>query len=483
MVNPSTCGTKTIRAEFFSWADPTTPHVVDSNYEIANKPDGSPCVNSLADRPFSPTMEAGTESPGAGRFSPFGFRTTRSDDDQEFSRISTKVPDGLAAKLAGVTRCPETGIAQALSRETTAGDGALEQSDPSCPASSEIGTTQVGSGVGATLSWVGGKVYLAGPYEGAPMSLVVISPAVVGPYDLGVITVRTALHVDRETVQVQAVSDPFPQIFQGIPVRIRDIRLNLDKPNFTYNPTSCAEKQVEGKITGTGGNLLSTADDSTANLTERFQAADCASLGFKPKLYFRLFGGTHRGAHPKLRAVVKPRAGDANIAGASVALPHSEFLDQGHIKTVCTRVQFAANACPRGAIYGYARATTPILEEPVAGPVYLRSSSHKLPDLVAVLRGPSSRPIEVDLDGRIDSIHGGIRNTFEVVPDAPVSSFVLTMQGGKKGLLQNSTNICAKAFRATAKFSGQNGRRVTLHPKMKAACGKAKRNRRSHRHR
>ena len=481
LVNPSTCGTKTIRAEFFSWADPTTPHVVDNNYAIANKPDGSPCVNSLGDRPFNPTMEGGTESPTAGSYPPFAFRTTRSDDDQEFSQISTTVPEGLAAKLAGVESCPETGIAQALSRETTAGDGALEESDPSCPASSQIGTTQVGTGVGSVLSWVPGKVYLAGPYKGAPMSMVAISPAKVGPYDLGVITVRTALNVDRETAQVQAVTDAFPQIFQGIPVRIRDIRLNLDRSNFTYNPTSCAEKQIDGQITGTGGNLLSTADDSTADLSERFQAADCASLGFKPKLYFRLYGGTHRGAHPKLRAVVKPRAGDANIAGASVALPHSEFLDQGHIKTVCTRVQFAADACPAGSIYGHVQATTPILEEPLQGPVYLRSSSHKLPDLVAVLKGPSSRPIEVDLDGRIDSVNGGIRNTFEVVPDAPVSSFVLTMQGGKKGLLQNSTNICAKAFRSTAKFSAQNGRAITLHPKMKAACGKkAKRTHRRH---
>ena len=480
LVNPSTCGTKTIRAEFFSWADPTTPHVVDSNYDVSTKPDGSPCVNSLGERPFNPTMEGGTESPTAGSYSPFGFRTTRSDDDQEFSQISTTVPEGLAAKLAGVASCPESGIAQALSRETTAGAGAQEESDPSCPASSEIGTTQVGAGVGVPLSWVPGKVYLAGPYKGAPISMVVISPAKVGPYDLGVITVRTALNVNRETAQVQAVTDAFPQIFQGIPVRIRDIRLNLDRSNFTYNPTSCAEKQIEGHITGTGGNLLSTADDTGADLAERFQAADCASLGFKPKLYFRLFGGTHRGAHPKFRAVLKARAGDANIAGASVALPHSEFLDQGHIRTVCTRVQFAADACPPGSIYGHVQATTPILEEPLQGPVYLRSSSHKLPDLVAVLKGPSSRPIEVDLNGRIDSVRGGIRSTFEVVPDAPVSSFVLTMKGGKKGLLQNSTNICAKAYRATAKFQAQNGRRITLHPKMKAACGKAKRSHRRH---
>jgi hypothetical protein len=478
LVNPTTCGTKTIRAEFSSWADPQTPHVVDSNYEITNKPDGSPCVQNLAQRPFKPEMQAGTVSPSAGKYSPFAFRITRSDDDQEFSQIGVTLPEGLAAKFAGVGICSDAGIAQALSRETTAGAAALEQSDPSCPASSEIGSTIVGTGVGVPLSWVPGKIYLAGPYKGAPMSMVVISPAKVGPYDLGVITVRTALRIDPVTAQATATSDPFPQIFQGIPVRVRDIRLSVDRPNFTLNPTSCAPKRIDAHVTGTGGILATTADDSGIDLAERFQAADCASLGFAPKLFFRLFGGTHRGAHPKFKATLKARSGGANIAGASVALPHSEFLDQAHIKTVCTRVQFAQGECPPGSVYGFAKAITPLFDEPLQGPVYLRSSSHQLPDLVAVLRGPASRPVQVELAGRIDSVNGGIRNTFDVVPDAPVTQFTLTMQGGKKGLLQNSTDICAKAYRATAKFTAQNGKRLTLRPKMQSACGKALRKKR-----
>ena len=220
LVNPTTCGTKTIRAEFFSWADPTTPHVVNSSYDITNKPDGSPCVGNLAQRPFKPQMNAGTLSPSAGSYSPFAFRTTRTDDDQEYSQIGVKLPQGLAAKFAGVGICSDAAVAQALSRETIAGDGALEESDPSCPASAQIGTTEVGTGVGVPLTYVPGKVYLAGPYKGAPMSMVVISPAKVGPYDLGVITVRTAIQINPETAQGEAISDPFPQIFQGIPVRI-----------------------------------------------------------------------------------------------------------------------------------------------------------------------------------------------------------------------------------------------------------------------
>lgn len=471
LVEPSTCGQKTIEAEFFSWQDPGTAHVVDSSYDITQKPDGSPCVNDLGERPFRPSFEGGTTSNTAGRYSPFVFRLSRNDDDQEFSQVGVTLPEGLAAKFAGVAMCSDADILEAEGR-TEAGEGALEQLQPSCPASSQIGKTEVGAGVGVPLTWVPGNVYLAGPYRGAPLSIVVVSPAVVGPFDLGVIAVRTALSVDPETAQGTAASDPLPQIFQGIPVRIRDIRLNLDRPGFALNPTSCAEKQIDAHVTGTGGDVHSVADDSAADVSARFQAADCASLGFKPKLNFRLFGGTHRGAFPKLKAVATfPKKGAyANTAAARVTLPSSEFIENAHFNTICTRVQFAARECPAGSVYGHAVAKTPLFDTPLGGPVYLRSSSHKLPDVVAVLRGPAAQPVEVDLVGKVDSVHGGIRNTFSVVPDAPVERFTITLLGGKKGLFVNSRNICAKTYRASAAFTAQNGRRLTLHPALRASC-------------
>lgn len=472
LVEPATCGTKTIHAEFTSWQAPSDPQPVDSSYEITQKPDGSPCVNSLAERPFGPHLQAGTLNNAGGTYSPFLMRLTRSDDDQELSRLDLDLPPGLAAKFAGVGLCSDAGIARAEQRDA-AGDGVLEQRDPSCPASSLVGATNVGAGVGVPLTYVPGSVYLAGPYKGAPLSLVVISPAVVGPFDLGVIAVRTALHIDPTTASGSAVSDAFPQIFQGIPVRIRDLRLDLSRRGFTLNPTSCAEKRIAAHVAGAGGDTASLADDTTVDLFERFQAADCAHLGFRPRLSFSLSGGLARGTHPKLRAVVTyPRRGAyANVARASVVLPDSEFLAQDHIRTICTRVQFAAERCPARSIYGHAVAKTPLFDEPLKGPVYLRSSSHQLPDLVAVLRGPAAEPVEIDLEGRIDSIDGGIRNTFEVVPDAPVSRFVLTMQGGKKSLLENSKNLCRSTARATAHFLAHNGRQLTLHPRMRVMCG------------
>jgi hypothetical protein len=470
LVNPPTCGTHVIAVELFSYAQPGDPVDASSTYSLEEGPGGGPCLGSLSQRPFEPSLIAGTVNPVAGAFSPLAVRVTRTDADQEISTAEGTAPAGLAASLRGVGRCSDAKIAAAAARSHP-GDGALEQASPSCPAGSRIGTVETGAGAGPSPIYVPGKVYLAGPYEGAPLSGVAIVPAIAGPTDLGVIVVRSPAYVDPDTAQISLKTDPLPQIVNGVLIRVREVRIHLDRPGFTLNPTSCAPSSIDA--------TLHSSEGKSKALSNRFQVGDCGHLGFKPRVTLKLRGGTRRGAHPSLRAVVRPREGDANIARAAVTLPHSAFLDQGHIRTICTRVQFNAGGgngerCPRAAIYGRARAFTPLLDEPLEGPVFLRSSSHKLPDLVVALHGPPSLPIDVNLDGRVDSAHGGIRNTFEAVPDAPVSKFVLAMQGGKKGLIVNSTDLCAGKHRANVRLDGHNGKQATLKPLMRAQCGKSK---------
>ena len=185
-------------------------------------------------------------------------------------------------------------------------------------------------------------------------------------------------------------------------------------------------------------NPANPASWSSYAVSAPFQATDCNKLGFKPKLNVRIKGGTTRAKNPQLRAIVKARAGDANIARTALTLPHSLFLDQGHIKTVCTRVQLAAKRMPEGSIYGHAEASSPLLKQKLKGPVYLVSSKHKLPDLLADLNGQ----INIQLDGVISSKHGGLKTVFNNTPDVPLKTFILNMQGGKKSLLQNSANLC-----------------------------------------
>jgi hypothetical protein len=441
LATPSACGTYESLFDFMPWsggADTAgqAPMTFDSHCNTGG---------------FAPQLSAGSTNPAAGRFSSFVTNLTGEAGEQNLSSLSIDLPEGVLAKLAGVGVCPEAQVA-------TAG----------CPASSRVGTTTVATGPGPSPLWIPqpGKeptaVYLAGPYKGGPYSLVVKTPAQAGPFDLGTVVVRAAIHVDPETAQVSVDSDPVPQFLEGIPVTYRTVHIDVDRPGFTLNPTSCARMQVRGTAVSASG--------ARAALASPFQVGGCSSLAFRPRLRLRLKGGTARSAHPALRAVLTMPEGGANIARTSVALPHSEFLDQAHIRTICTRVQFAANACPAGAVYGRARALTPLLDEPLEGPVYLRSSSHELPDLVADLAGQ----IHVVLVGRIDSVKGGIRTSFEAVPDAPVSKFVLNMQGGKKGLLVNSTSLCARRNRAKARFDGQNGKVVRLRPLLADRCRKKK---------
>jgi len=458
---PANCGTYTTGAALTPYSQPTTPFLRQGSFSIDQGPGGG-CAT-----PNAPSLDAGSVTPIAGAVTPTVVSLSRPDGSQEFSKVSLTLPPGLTGKLAGVGQCSDAALAAAAAKS-----GRQEQAAPSCPANSHIGKVYVAAGSGPAPYNTTADAYLTGPYKGAPLSMAVIAPAVAGPFDLGTVVVRVALQVNPQTTQIEASSDEFPRILAGIPLDVRSVRMVLDRPDFTRNGTSCDPSAFNGTLTSTLGQ--------SAPLSERFQLAECSSLSFKPKLGIRLFGSTGRGGHPALRGVVQMPQGGANIAKASVALPHSEFLDQAHIGTVCTRVQFAqgdgnGSACPPASVYGKALAESPLVDYPLTGPAILRSSSHKLPDLVIALHGPPSQPVKADVVGRIDSVNGGIRTTFEGVPDLPVSKFVLSMKGGKKGLLQNSTDICQGTHKATAEFTGQNAKTAELAPELRnGKCGPAK---------
>jgi hypothetical protein len=450
------CGNFPTEGEWTPWSAPESgpPAQTSDSFDVSSN-----CASSPGARPFAPSFEAGTTANNAGGYNPLVIKIGRKDGEQELTSLNFTLPKGLIGKLAGIPYCGDDAIAAAEHKS-----GKDEQSNPSCPAASQVGTVDTSAGVGSEPFHVGGKLYLAGPYKGAPVSSVVITPALAGPFDLGNVVVRAPLYIDHETAELTAKSDAIPTILRGIPLKVRSVDINVDRPGFIVNPTNCKPMTAAGSFGGGSG--------ATAKASTRFQVAGCKNLQFAPKLKIQLKGKTKRAGNPALTAILTQPLGQANIGSVSVALPHSEFLEQGHIRTNCTRVQFAAEQCPKGSIYGHAEAISPLLDQPLTGPVYLRSSNHKLPDLVAALKGPASQPIEIDLDGRIDSIHGGIRTTFETVPDAPVSKFVLRMQGGKKSLLVNSTNICKGKHKARVEMVGQNGKEHNFSQLVEPKCGK-----------
>ena len=494
LVTPPGCGSFQTVARFTPWsaADPDNPapsEVVErtATFTIERGVTGGACPSGPA--PFAPGFEASSVNDQAGAYTPFQMRLTRNDGEQDMGRFSFKLPPGVVPRLAGIPYCSEADIAQAQSRQGPHG-GQEEKDSPSCPAASQIGRTEAGAGVGNQLTYVPGALYLAGPYHGDPISAVSITPAVAGPFDAGTVVVREALRLNPVTHIGEvdgAASDPIPHILKGIPLNLRDLRVYADKDRFTLNATSCDPFEASATIWG-DGTALEPLSPSPVTLSSRYQAAGCASLGFKPKLNLKLKGGTRRGAFPALRAAYVPRKhNQANLSRLALTFPHSEFIEQGHFRTICTRVQFAAGGgfgekCPKGSIYGHAKAWTPLLDEPLQGPVYLRSSNHNLPDAVLALHGL----VDIEVATRIDSVHGRLRAIVADVPDAPVSRAVVRMQGGQKGLFVNSRNLCHKAGRNRARVDakGQNNRRRLFKPLMRApGCAKAKHRRhRHHRH-
>jgi len=463
LASPPACGSFNTSIDLSAWRDPSLTRHTDSASTIAAGVGGGPCPSGLA--PFTPTALAGSLNSNAGSYSPFYLRLARTDVEQEITHYSATFPKGLLGKIANIPYCPEAAIEAAKSRS-----GVAERDNPSCPAASLIGHTYSGYGLGAVLSYAPGNLYLAGPYNGSPFSVVAIDSALVGPFDLGVVIVRSAVKVDPQTTQVSidsAGSDPIPHIIDGIPIHLRDVRVYIDRPGFALNPTSCARFSVASTLSGSGAVFSNPADDTSANAIYNYQAFNCTSLAFKPKLALKLKGGTKRGDKPSLRVTYRPRPGDANLASAQVTLPPTLFLAQSHIQTVCTRAQFAREACPAGSIYGKATAYTPLLDAPLSGPAYLRSSGNVLPDLVFALRG---RGIHVDLAGKIDSVKGGLRGRFEGLPDAPVSKFVLKMNGGRRSIVEVAANLCTEEQLATVRLVGQSNQGLKGRPAVKAEC-------------
>ncbi|HST68083.1 MAG TPA: hypothetical protein VLI94_00305 [Solirubrobacterales bacterium] len=450
LVTPSQCGTYQSHYEFAPWSGrPAT--VGDAPMQI---------TTGCNKGGFSPRLSAGTLDSRAGEFSPFAMTLTRSDGEANPRELAVHLPQGLLAKLAGVPLCPD----------------ALAPSGD-CPAGSQVGRLTAATGVGGAPLWVPqpGKeptaVYLAGPYKGAPYSVVSKVPAQAGPFDLGTVVNRAGIYVDPNNATATIKTDPLPQILEGVPIAYRTIHVSVDRPNFTLNPTDCQAKEIRATLTATNGQ--------TASPTAGFQATNCAKLPYAPKLRLALKGSTRRTGHPAVRAVLTQKPGQANTAKATVLMPTSEFIDQDHINNPCTRVQFAAEDCPPLSVLGSATATTPLLDQPLKGRVYFRSNGgeRELPDIVADLRGP----LRIVLVGFVDSVPvkgtelSRLRTRFQNVPDAPVTKFTMNLFGGKKkGLLENSRNLCKTNRRAELILTGQNGLVQRTKPRIATSCGKEK---------
>jgi uncharacterized repeat protein (TIGR01451 family) len=439
LATPASCEPQTTESDMYSWAQPDATVHRATTFTLTSGPEGTPCVST---QPFNPGFDAGVQSVQAGGFTPFLATFTRKDADQPMQRVSVKMPEGLLGSLVGLPLCPEG--------QANAG---------TCSPASEIGTVTAGAGAGPTPFYVtGGKVFMTGPYEGAPFGLSVVVPAKAGPFDLGVVVVRAKVEVDIHTAQLTVTTDPLPQIVDGVPVNLRLVNVTVNRPNFTYNPTDCEPTTVTGSMTGGQG--------ATAVRSDHFQVTNCGALKFQPRFTVRVSGKPSRKDGESLDAKLTyprtPQGTEANIAKVKVSLPKQLPSRLTTLQKACAAETFDANpaACPSASRVGSATAVTPVLPVPLSGPVYFVShGGQAFPDLVVVLQGYG---VTVDLVGTTFISKAGITSTtFKQVPDVPVGSFELKLPQGPYSALAANGNLCKGKLNMPTAFVAQDG--ATIH--------------------
>jgi hypothetical protein len=444
VATPDSCGSFSATTALTSWSsgDAATPH---DTFAISSN-----CAGG-----FSPSFRAGVVNPTAGGSSTFTLQVNRADGQQHIRSVTTTLPRGILADVGSVPLCADS--------DAAAG---------SCPAGSQVGTTDVAAGPGSDPFHVPGKVFLTGPYKGGPYGLSIVTRAIAGPFDLGTVVVRAAIKVDPIDAHVTAISDDVPNILDvkgddgdvnGFPLRVRSIAVAMDRPGFMINPTSCDPKSITG--------TLGSWEGSTAPVSSRFQVGNCAALPVDPKLSIALTGKgqTTDDKHPGVDATVTQKPGQANLKKVTVTLPLSLALDPDNAQALCefTDGSKVDPTCPATSIVGQATATTPILNGPLTGPVYFVKNIRidpksgrqikTLPKLVIPLTGPNG--VRLNLTGTSNVVDDHLVNTFDQIPDAPVSSFKLDIDGGKHGILVVSgTDICKSTQIATREVDGQNGK-------------------------
>lgn len=454
---PASCGGYVTSASLAPWSG-NEPSQVDSEFDITSGPDGKPCQGQPH---FQPSQTAGTSSVLAGAFSPFTTTISREDGEQNLKEVSLLMPPGLSGSLTGIPLCPEA----------LANAGA-------CSPESLIGDTTVSVGLGGSPYTVtGGKVYLTGPYEGAPFGLSIVVPADAGPFHLGDVVVRAKIEVNPHTAQLTVATDasgPYaiPQMIDGIPLQIKHVNVAIDRQRFTFNPTNCSPLEIAGSMSGSEG--------APATVSVPFRVTNCASLKFAPTLTVATSGRTSRERGASLTAKLTYPAGsqgvDANIAQVKVQLPKRLPSRLKTLQKACLAAQFQANPadCPKASVVGYAKAITPILPVALEGPAYFVShGGEAFPSLIVVLQGYG---VTVDIVGTTFISEKGITSaTFASVPDVPVSSFELTLPEGKFSALGAVGGLCGRNLRMPTTFVAQDG--VELHRSIGIAvtgCSKKK---------
>jgi hypothetical protein len=486
---PALCGAYTTTGTFTPWSGGATTES-SSTFDITSGPNGGPCEDPL---PFSPYLTAGPTSIQAGGFTPFTMTMSREDGNQSLQAISLRMPPGLSGLLSSVKLC-----------------GEAQADQGTCGPESEIGETTVSVGLGGDpFSVKGGKVFITGPYDGAPFGLSIVNPAKAGPFNLGIVVVRAKIEVDPITSALTVTSDstgPYkiPTILDGIPLQIKHVNVTINRPGFTFNPSSCEPMSIGAKLTSDEG--------ATSNLSVLMQVTNCAILGFKPSLAVSASSKSSRADGTSVTFKISYPSGamgkEAWLAKAKFDIPKQLPARLTTLQKACTVAVFNANpaACPPASKIGTAVVHTQLLPVPLEGPViFVSNGGAKFPEAVLVLSGDN---VNVDVHGEtfINEKTGVTSATFSTIPGVPFENVTVTLPAGPYSEFTATSDLCnvtstvsvkkkvrirskghtktvtrkvkqtvAGTLQMPTEFTGQNGAEVHVNtPITVSGCGKAK---------
>ena len=470
LANPQTCGGATTSADLTPWStsglgglsgtEPIagTPDAFpSSSFNVDWDGHGGACPGSL---PFAPAFSAGMASTAAGVYSPLTVQFSREDREQDLAGITVHTPVGVLANLSSIPLCGEP-----------------QASQGTCAAASQIGSTSAAVGPGGHPFWItDGRVYLTTSYNGAPFGLSIVVPADAGPFHLGNVVVRASIAIDPHTAAITVTSDPLPQIWDGVPLRLRTVNVDVNRPEFMFNATSCAQQQLTAAITGAPPVNNPGEPAKSSSVSSAYEVGGCAGLAFKPVFTAATQAKTSRAGGASLSVRVAQTHGEADIHSVRVELPKLLPSRLTTLQKACTEAQFNTNpaGCPAASVVGTAVADTPVLPVALVGPAYFVShGGAKFPELIIVLQGDG---VTIDLAGETFISKAGVTSsTFNAVPDAPISSFELSLPTGPHSALAANADLCTSKLAMPTTITGQNGAVLTQATKIAVTgCGASK---------
>jgi hypothetical protein len=434
LANPLSCGAIAPAVAITPYGGEPAKAAGTTGFTVDGNGAGGPCP-----LPFSLVQSLTPQSPAnAGGYDAASFGLARASGQQYLSKISTTLPPGLIGAIPSVPLCPEA--------EANAG---------TCAATSQIGTVTVAAGAGSEPYVFTGRAYLTGPYAGAPYGLSVVVPAVAGPYDLGEVVTRAGITVGLYSGRI-TVTTTLPSIVGGVPLRLQSLNVSVNRPNFLFNPTSCAPLATESVLTSTFS--------ASQSLSSPFQVGDCGALAFKPTVSASSSAHTSKLGGASLEIKVGEVAHQADIQEMQLQLPPQLVARLTTLQKACLAAEFETGpppgTCKSTARVGTATVKTPVLPDPLKGDAYFVShGAASFPDLDLVLQGDG---VEVVLVGHTHIARSSITtSTFESLPDVPISSAVVSLPTGSSSAVTANGALCGANLIAPTTIIAQSGAKVT----------------------